>query len=270
MKKLTAPLFIIVSITFCQVPTHLLPGDNDVSGWVVDNNSACPSAEVTTDSGLYDAIDGGAGTYVSRGFEAGVFEGYTNGSTEICLEIYSQTNADSAGALYQATAIGEYRVISGLGDGARLDTLGLFSNALEMIIDKYFVRFIINSKEASDVEAAKALGQVVADKHVAVEKAPVLLLHSGSDGALVGFPDPASQGCFFEFRGPVSGRQTCNIYDCRGRLVRMLALSKIGFRHYRVHWNGLNGKSERVMEGRYMARITGGGETYSCPFVVQR
>jgi hypothetical protein len=258
-------LLFIIALSFCGTPGDLLPTNEEVSGWIVDASTTCATGEVTTSQGLYDAIDGGAGTYIDKGFIQGAFQGYTDGTAAFCIEIYDQTTPANAIELYTATAIGEYRVLTDLGDSARVDTLGLFSNMMEFITGQYFVRIQLDTKDEGEITDGKALGNVIVQNAtVAIERGQTTLSFSGSSMVLRSFPDPASQGIWFEYTGNAVD-VVCHLYNVQGQRVQTLKAAS-GNKFY---WNSVDLNGNAVSDGSYLAVVKTENKTITTKFTIR-
>jgi len=99
-------LFLIVSLDGCHKspsssagadPVDLLPADNDISGFLKKGSAAL----MTDAQSIYDAIDGAAEKYIELGFQEGVFQKYSNGSSDIDISVFNQGSPANSEATLQ-------------------------------------------------------------------------------------------------------------------------------------------------------------------------
>jgi hypothetical protein len=275
-KSILAVLFISgLTLSVFAAATNsmeLLPADNALAGWVKTENVACYSCTVFTSNpdSLYAKIDGGATVYINFGFTDGAYEGYGSGGSSVCVEVFNQASLQNALGLwchYDSLSIGD-RVIAGLGDTARIDTEGLFTNTIEFVTGAFFIRMNIQSKNQADYNAAVALGQIIVNNASAVEKG--WARGPRVEVVLNNFPDPARGGCHISLSGAALSKAAvpCSIMDCRGRLVRSLELGRVSLGTYQAFWNGAGEKSGRVSAGRYLAVVNLDGRKLTKAFVM--
>ena len=239
-------LFTFNISVFSQNPEDLLPEENEIPGWVFETDSICNEGTADDAQGLYAIIDGGANTYTDRGFVAGAFDGYTDGSNPLCVQIYDQGNKDSAVSVYQATYDGEYKIITTAGDSARLDTVALFSFEIEMIVDKFFVRISsIDTKEEVYVQAATAMAQHIAGEVGIIDK-PVFQNTLSTKNISINY---AKNNYYFTIHGKNRIREA-SIYSNKGQLVRNLPIQST-MKEFKAVWDGKNMAGLKVAKGHY-------------------
>jgi len=69
-------------------------------------------------------------------------------------------------------------------------------------------------------------------------------------------PNPlAGPSTTFRFESPVRAAARLEIYDIRGRQVRLLMKSEVPAGHHRAHWDGCDGGGRNVASGQYLARL---------------
>ena len=250
MKKVilsgTIILFVFNILVFSQNPEDFLPEENEIQGWVFDTDSLCKEGTADDSTGLYAIIDGGAELYTNLGFVAGAFDGYTDGSHPICIEIYDQNSKSNAALVYQATHDGEYKPITTAGDSARLDTSLVFNIEIEMIVDKYFVRiFTTDTKEEAYIQAATSMAQNIAGE-VGIIENPNLHNVLPSYSISISYIKNNYQ---FIIHGK-NKAQGAFIYNNKGQLIRSLPLQSTE-KECTAVWNGKNKAGQHVAKGRY-------------------
>lgn len=245
-------LFVSNILVFGQNPEDLLPEENEITGWVFDTDSLCLEGTANDSTSLYAIIDGGASLYIDRGFVAGAFNGYNDGSHPICIEIYDQGLKSNAASVYQATHDGEYKLITTAGDSARLDTSLVFNIEIEMIVDKFFVRiFTTDTKEDTYIQAATSMAQNIAGE-VGIIENPGLQNISPANYISVSHTKNNYQ---FIIQGKklFQGKNKLPealIYTNKGQLIRSLPLQEIE-KGFKAVWNGKNKAGQQVAKGRY-------------------
>lgn len=254
-------LFLIATACFSAAPTGLLPADNAVSDWTDDVSTNCVQGSATDSATLYAKIDGDATQFMTRGYQGSAYNGYKNATAnKMCVEIYDQGTPTGALALsqYFYGTGEECRVITGLGDSARLDTSPAFNNNLEFTTGRYFVRIIVkDSKSESMNSAAVAMGQAIVASAIAVEKSPAGLRLSP---ALRVYPAPAASGLVIE-AGLKGEMALCRIYNGAGQCVReWQGLSPVSGR-VRLLWDGCDKSGRTLASGHYVAEIRTPRET---------
>ncbi len=167
-------LFISLLLLGCKEPSgssddptaeSLLPKENEVPGWVFETQQLCNEGTANDQQSLFDIIDGGATEYIDRGFVAGAFKGYHDGSYAICVEIYDQGSSTNASSVYQVMEDGLYIPIGSLGSHARLDTSLMFNYEIELAEDKFFVRLsTVDNKTEEYKQAAISIAQNIVSK----------------------------------------------------------------------------------------------------------
>jgi hypothetical protein len=255
LKRITT-FFVIVLlsfvIVFSQTPEELLLEENEISGWVFDTDSICNEGTADDAQGLYAIIDGGANTYTDRGFVAGAFDGYTDGSYKMCIEIYDQGFKDSALSVYMATYDGEYKPITAAGDSARLDTVPLFNFEIEMIVDKFFVRISsVDTKEETYVQAATAMAQHIAGEVGIIEK-PVFQNISPVNLITVSY---TKNIYLFTIKGKNLSKEKnkipeASIFNNKGQIIRNVPLQSVE-KGFKAAWDGNNKAGQQVAKGQY-------------------
>lgn len=239
-------LFVSNILVFSQNPEDLLPEENEITGWVFDTDSLCLEGIANDSTSLYAIIDGGAELYIDLGFVAGAFDGYTDGSHPICIEIYDQGSPSNAASVYQATNDGEYKPITTAGDSARLDTALVFNIEIEMIVDKFFVRiFTTDTKEEAYIQAATSMAQNIAGE-VGIIENPGLQNISPANYISVSHTKNNYQ---FIIQGKNKTPEAF-IYNNKGQLIRNLLLKSIE-KGFKAVWNGKNKAGQQVARGRY-------------------
>ncbi|MFH0922150.1 MAG: DUF6599 family protein [Fibrobacterota bacterium] len=257
---------VLACALFAAAPISLLPADNAVVGWVDDTDTAssCYDGSAVDLQTLYDLIDGGASEYTNRGYQGSAYNGYSNGSGKICVELYDQGTASNALQVYQYffSTGEECRPVAGLGDSARMDTSSAFNNNLEFIAGRYFVRIIIQFRDPYKIDStsleisAIAFGQSVAAAAISVEgvRARVKIT-----GGLTTRPSPATGQMVIE-AGIKGERAVCRIFDGAGRMVRILdALPAAG--GFRVAWDRKDVAGRSLAAGSYIAEIRSARES---------
>ena len=73
-----------------------LPATNEVGTWALSGTPAM----ISTDTALYNQIDGGAPKYIDRGWQASVYATYQQGGGSIQIAIHNMTTAENAEAIY--------------------------------------------------------------------------------------------------------------------------------------------------------------------------
>lgn len=255
-------LFVSNILVFSQNPEDLLPEENEITGWVFDTDSLCLEGTANDSTSLYAVIDGGAELYIDLGFVAGAFNGYTDGSHPICIEIYDQGSPSNAASVYQATNDGEYKPITTAGDSARLDTSLVFNFEIEMIVDKFFVRiFTTDTKEEAYIQAATSMAQNIAGEVGIIEK-PDLQNISSANYIYVSHTKNNYQ---FIIRGK-NKAQGAFIYNNKGQLIRDLPLYPLE-NGYKTFWDGKNRAGQQVAKGRYTIIVRSNERLISKSFI---
>jgi hypothetical protein len=154
MKKVLIviiPVAIILSFFYCdkgsdppqetKTVEDLLPVNNGVSGWVIDPDSTCEwiGAALSEDD-LWVLIDGAAPVFVNNGFKEAAFQGYSDGTGIICVQIYNQSSNSNALTVFKHDDIASgsaYSTIDNLGDTARIETTEYI---LDVVKGQYFMR----------------------------------------------------------------------------------------------------------------------------------
>jgi len=77
-------------------PGDLLPGNNDISGFMRKGNSAIMTDYQT----IMDAIDGAAQKFIDYGFIEGVNQLYSNGTVDIDVRIMNHGTKDNANKIF--------------------------------------------------------------------------------------------------------------------------------------------------------------------------
>ncbi|MBC8233148.1 hypothetical protein H8E77_26680, partial [bacterium] len=108
-------------------PVNLLPGDNDISGWIREN----AYDEANDHDSLYALIDGAGEVFIENGFVSAAFQQYTSGTLKVHLRIYNQGNEANAKKIYDKLFIGVGIPWDGAGTAARIDETGLASYMVE-------------------------------------------------------------------------------------------------------------------------------------------
>jgi hypothetical protein len=158
--------FVLLAVlpVLSQTPPKFLPASNAVKGWTIDKKGSCYHGATAAPRKLYDIIDGGAETYLDRGFVGGYFEGYASGKYKICVEIYDQGTKENALKLYQApdfTRYGKYRIPGSPGDSCRVDESSPYSNTMEVLAGRCFIRMTLSTKDSTEEKAAVELGKFI-------------------------------------------------------------------------------------------------------------
>ena len=249
-------LFVSNILVFSQNPEDLLPEENEITGWVFDTDSLCLQGTANDSTSLYTIIDGGAELYIDLGFVAGAFDGYTDGSHPICIEIYDQGSPSNAASVYQATNDGEYKPITTAGDSARMDTSLVFNIEIEMIVDKFFVRiFTTDTKEDAYIQAATSMAQNIAGEVGIIENHGLQNI------------SPANHISVSHFRNNyqfiIQGKNLFKeknklpealIYNNKGQMIRRLLLRSVE-KGFQAAWDGNNKEGQEVAKGLYTVII---------------
>lgn len=249
-------ILLLYCVGFSQTPEELLPEENEIAGWVFDTDSICNEGTADDPQSLFDIIDGGAEVYTSRGFVAGAFDGYSDGSYQLCVEIYDQGFIDSALSVYKATYDGEYKPIANAGDSARLDTVPLFNFEIEMLVNKFFVRISsVDTKEEAYVQAAIAMAQNIAGEVGIIEK-PIHQNFSSVNHISVSYTKNY-YSITIKGTGLFQGKNNIPealIYNNKGQNIRNIPLqsSQKGFK---AAWDGNNKAGQQVAKGQYTVVI---------------
>jgi hypothetical protein len=253
---------------FAQAPFWLLPADNAVNGWVKGGGIGnCLSASATDTTTLRAVIDGGANVYSERDYAGSVYDGYDNTVDTICVEIYNQTVHDSALSVFKYWSLGQYEVLHGLGDTAKLDTSPAFVNKIELVTGQYYIRLYLQSKDRALVAAGRQLAQQIAANAISVEKGRAVPV----DGmTIMHYPDPSNSGFTIEVPGAGSGAAFGRILDCRGSLVRELQFTGKGGKALSGYWDGKDSKGLSMPAGVYMVSIKLGNSVKTAKFVLGR
>ncbi len=271
------PILFLINVTVVgQTPEELLPDEGEITGWTFDLDSNCNEGIAEDDSSLFDAIDGGAEVYIERGFVAGAYDGYTDGSNNICVEIYDQGTPQNAYLVYHFydtsahdSTFFPFLLIPDLGDSARLDTTYVFDYVLEMLLGKFFMRFIGPRDEQikeTIIDFAKNI-----ENQVPIITGPYISPQTGGLGEINVYP---SNGIYmFKIMlNPNYFEKSQNpklaIYNSKGRLILTLLLHSFGSQHYISMWDGKNRKGALIAKGIYTAIINCNGIVLQKTFVV--
>ncbi|MBL8025886.1 MAG: hypothetical protein JNL74_05725 [Fibrobacteres bacterium] len=73
-------------------PAELLPYDNDISSYTKKGSTSILSDAAS----IYNAIDGAAEKYIDLGFIEGVFQKYSNSSTDLDVSIFNHGSNENA------------------------------------------------------------------------------------------------------------------------------------------------------------------------------
>lgn len=200
----------------------ILPFDREIPAWhyglgIFDHMEAGDSTS------LYLIIDGAAEIYLEHNFQYAIYQMYYELSgSQRGLSFWLTDQGDSANAagLYHdhRIAVGEYQLLAGLGDEARIDTSLLFDLALDMHYDRYYlslttergaspqltVRTLMDFGESA-VRAMRFLRAQAADSALALsylfhEGAGITAYDSsfyGNDGTIIGAE--WGDGCDFTY-----------------------------------------------------------------------
>ncbi|OGJ93653.1 MAG: hypothetical protein A2487_02360 [Candidatus Raymondbacteria bacterium RifOxyC12_full_50_8] len=259
------------SLIFAQDPAALLPENNTVPGWTKSNpRFACQVGTAHTCDELSNYIDGGAVVYCNLGYVSSAFEGYGNGTTDVCIQIYDQGTAANALGVYQLfyDNMVSYERIDTLGDSARLE-IQLFTSELLFISDKFFVRVVMWAIDSALIEAGKQLASHVATGVIAVEKGgkPAVI---STASPIMANPEPSTGILWITYRAQqATDKVECLIYDCAGRYIcpvdlRLLDALFSGF------WNGLTYARRPVSAGHYLVLVKQGHHIAVKKFIIQK
>ncbi|NQS98436.1 MAG: T9SS type A sorting domain-containing protein [candidate division Zixibacteria bacterium] len=136
---------------FTTTMNDILPFDQEIPGWLYGNEPG-DHMEAYDENTLYAIIDGEAPVYLQNNFQYAIqqiYHGEIAAQTEdLRFWLTDQGDSASAASLYHDPFIasGEYQIINGLGDEARLDTSALFDYTVEMRYDRFYLS-LIASKE---------------------------------------------------------------------------------------------------------------------------
>ncbi len=134
----------------------ILPFDREISAWHY-GDGMFDHMEADDSTSLYLIIDGAAEIYLDYNFQYAIYQMYYElGGAQRDLIYWLTDQGDSANAagLYhdQRIAVGEYRMLQGIGDAARLDTSLLFDIALDMYYGRYYLS--VTTGQAGNPQAA--------------------------------------------------------------------------------------------------------------------
>jgi len=141
----------------------LLPKNDEIEEWKREGENL--TAPNPTD--LFKIINGGASLYVKYGFQSYCGQTYKNSKdVELEVSVFDQGNPQNARQLYQDPLVVPKpgRVLENLGDEARVDERGLFHYGIEFIIDRYFVRIIIQDKTSGGLNTAILFSRFISQK----------------------------------------------------------------------------------------------------------
>ncbi len=122
----------------------ILPVDNDISGFLKKGNAA-----VMTDAkSIYDAIDGAAEKYVELGFVEGVFQKYSNGSSDVDVSVFNQSTNQNAMDVLQEFYPGSPEVLAS-GQVTMVVDHGLMTGySIHYVKGSFYMR--IDTREKTD------------------------------------------------------------------------------------------------------------------------
>ena len=143
--------------TLTLTPADMLPGDEDISGWV----SIGAYEEANDDQGLYDIINGEAEVFTDAGFVSAAFQVYENSTGAVSslalvhLSIYDQGSMENAIMVYDRLISGAAISWDGAGTEARIDESALAAYKIEFWEDNFYVEVIIEDKTDEALDIAK-------------------------------------------------------------------------------------------------------------------
>lgn len=271
-------IFFICFFSFfidAQVPDHLLPDDNEVQGWVLDNETNCTDATAKDSNELYAVIDGGANIFIERDFSGAVFKGFKDSDDKsVCIEIYNQQKRDNAFSVYKdpGIEIGKYVQIDELADSARLDTGYVFDYVLEFVCSQYFIR--LSAQEGKNdhykeqlIKIAKAIEEKAG---VAIQSITQPLLTTNE---IKMFRDPLKENYMFKINANASSfndksHYKAEIFNNKGQLLNTILFQKSA-EHYYAVWNRKTSSGQKVARGHYMMLIHSDKGKLSKSFILE-
>ncbi|MGQ9631857.1 MAG: DUF6599 family protein [bacterium] len=149
---------LCVSAQVSPDPLGLLPGDDEVKGWVRDGEPA-----IATDlKSLTDLIDGAAPQYIDRGAKKVVFQDYSlKGEMFLTVEIYGMESPQNAQTLYKDIFLEEPTALKGVGEAARLAEKLVGAYVLEFRKGRFFVRVTTTAKTDEAKSAALSFAKII-------------------------------------------------------------------------------------------------------------
>ena len=143
-----------------HTPVNLLPGDNDISGWIREN----AYDEANDYKSLYALIDGAGEVFIENGFVSAAFQQYASGALKVHLRIYNQGSEANARKTYDKLFIGVGIPWDGAGTEARIDETGLASYMVEFWQRNFFVQIIIEEKTNEALNIVKLFASHVSSQ----------------------------------------------------------------------------------------------------------
>lgn len=270
-------LFLLPVTVLSQESKNLLLAENEINGWTFDLDSSCNEGFAKDCTSLFEAIDGGAEVYIERGFVTGSYDGYTDGTNDICIEIYDQGSAANAYLVYHYydttasnSTLTPYMNVPNLGDSAHIDTSYLFDYVLELIQSNFFIRLTCpkdDQNKQTMISFAEAIDRKVPIKNYPdisqqkYEKFANISIHPSNDNFL--FKMSINTNYFKKNKIP-----EISIYNSKGLLIQELSLHSFGTQNYIAHWDRKNSNGSIVAKGVYSVVFRKDNLAYSKKFIV--
>ncbi len=154
------------------IPDHSLPGmlpvDNEVESWV----RIGPPTVVSTDTQLYNQIDGAAPKYIDRGWQGSVYATYDQGGLDMQVAIHDMGNSDNAESIFNYDLPVSRIVISNTDPN---DPLGARPNAVvdmglpttypaKAFIGRYYLEVSIDDRSDAALVSIEAFTSEILDR----------------------------------------------------------------------------------------------------------
>lgn len=143
--------------------THLLPVDDEISGWKRSERVLQASKE----EDFYKLFNGGAVLYIKHGVQSFVGQSY-KGPKGLDLEVYIfyQGSSQNAQNLYEDpfNKPTSGKEIAHLGEKARTDESTVFCYGVEFIQEGFFVRVIIQDRTEEGLNVAVKFARMIANR----------------------------------------------------------------------------------------------------------
>jgi hypothetical protein len=146
--------------TVDHFPAGMMPADNEVESWV---RVGTPT-KLSSDTDLYNQIDGAAPKYIDRGWQGSVYAEYSQAGLLMQVAIYDMGNSDNAQAIFNFdTPVS--RVSIGGGSNAVVD-MGLPTSYASMaFLGRYYIEVAIDERSDSALASIEAFTAKVLDRN---------------------------------------------------------------------------------------------------------
>jgi hypothetical protein len=143
----------------------LVPVDNDISGWIHDDETYI----ATDEESLAGFINGAAPFYIEHGTVEVLFQDYAKEDVYLTLEIYRMKDEEKAKQLYAEIDSENPETLEKIGTEGRFVGGLIGAYLVEYWQKSFFIRLTITEKSTSSKEAILTFAKTVSEKIIAWE-----------------------------------------------------------------------------------------------------